>query len=237
MADFSGRLVSPAQGHSWSSRGTLFSLTLWALSALWQGRAHGQVTPGLGWTVFAEFFMHPSHAARLRAPGWVRVQRTAPQDPHLPPGVTQWEPRSWGTGRPQASTRPHVPSRSEALQRAAAGSLACPVLPQSLQTAGRPMETQTGLLPSCWRCHGTQDKDSWEFNGQRPQCLRQSLGCVRVLSPVRALSGGGGCSRGRLGQWGSGSRSQPSCHPDSEQEAELREELMAEFSSRRRPLT
>lgn len=122
-------------------------------------------------------------------------------------------------------------------QRAAAGSLACPVLPQSLQTAGRPMQTQTGLLPSCWRCHGTQDKDSWELNGQRPQCLRQSLGCVRVLSPVRALTGGGGCSRGRLGQWGSGSRSQPSCHPDSEREAELREELMAEFSSRRRPLT
>lgn len=115
VPDFSGHLVSPAQGHSWSSRGTLFSLTLWALSALWQGRAHGQVTPGLGWTVFAEFFMHPSHAARLRAPGWVRVQRTAPQDPHLPPGVTQWEPRSWGAGRPQASTRPHVPSRSEAL--------------------------------------------------------------------------------------------------------------------------
>lgn len=87
MADFSGHLlVSPAQGHYWSSQGNLFSLTLWALNALCQGR--GQVTSGLGWTVFSEFSMHPSCAACLRALGWVRVQRTAPQDLHLPPGVT-----------------------------------------------------------------------------------------------------------------------------------------------------
>lgn len=42
---------------------------------------------------------------------------------------------------------------------------------------------------------------AWEFNGQRPPCLCQSLGYVRILSPMGALSGGGGCF---YGGWASG---------------------------------
>lgn len=155
VADFSGHLrVPPAQGHPWSSQGTLSSLTLQALNALWQGRARGQVTPGLGWTGLC-FPSSPCTPVVQPISGPRAGSVCSRQYPGSPTpsqrdvvGAALVSAQTWGAGRPQTSTCPRVPSRSEAaLSR---GVRFCLVLPQSLQTVGWQMETQTSFLPSCW---------------------------------------------------------------------------------------